>query len=189
MKKKFNNIYSELEHCSHIPNQYYGHILTLSGMVYNHRTDSDMEIELKQLSMVYDSIDNSTLGKIKTIVHEIVFWTKSERNNRLPDIEHLIFQHRDANLEQINTLILNLAQLNKQSQIENNRQEKIVADFTPLIIQLEKLIKELKPMDNFELNLPKIIGWLTQKGFELGYLSKCNDEKTINDNKQPDDIP
>ena len=180
MKKNFTDIFSQLKYCSHIPDQYYGHLITLSGMVYNPKTDQDMENELKQLSTAYDSIHNSTLGKIRAIVHEIVFWTKPERNNRIPDIEHLIHQHRDANLDQINTLITNLAQLNNQGNVENVRQERIVADFTPLVRQLEQLMKEIKPTDNYELNLPKIIGWITQKGIEFGYLN-TKDEKQSDD--------
>lgn len=175
MKKQFQEIYSSLKHCSHIPNQYYGHLITLSGMVYNPETDSEFENDLKQLSLAYDAIDNSTLGKIKGIVHEIVFWTKPEKNNRLPDIDHLLHQHRNATLDEINMLIANIAQLNNQGNNNNDRQERIVADFTPLIRQLELLMKELKPTENYNLNLPKIIGWLTNKGIALGFLTTDDD--------------
>lgn len=174
MKKQFKDIYSQLKHCSHIPDQYYGHIITLAGMVYNPETDKEFENDLKQISLAYDAIHNSTLGKIKGIVHEIVFWTKPERNNRLPDIDHLIHQHRNATIDQINTLIANIAQLNNQENTGDNRRDRIVADFTPLIRQLERLMNELKPLDNYDFNLPKIIGWLTQKGLALGYLKEEN---------------
>ena len=174
MKKQFKDIYSKLKHCSHIPDQYYGHIITLAGMVYNPETDKEFENDLKQISLAYDAIHNSTLGKIKGIVHEIVFWTKPERNNRLPDIDHLIHQHRNATIDQINTLIANIAQLNNQENTGDKRQDRIVADFTPLIRQLERLMNELKSLDNYDLNLPKIIGWLTQKGLALGYLKEEN---------------
>lgn len=179
MKKEFRDIYSKLNYCSHIPDQYYGHLITLSGMVFNAATDSIIEQDLKHLSIAYDEIHNSTLGKIKGIVHEIVFWTKPERSNRIPDIEHLLHQHRNATLDEINTLIVNIAQLNNNN-VEDKRQERIVADFTPLIRQLEQLMKELKPSTKYELNLPKIIGWLTQKGVELGYFT--NNEKTNDEN-------
>lgn len=181
MKKEFASIFSRLNHCSHIPDQYYGHLITLSGMVYDEKTDKFIEDELKQLSMAYDEIHNSTLGKIKDIVHEIVFWTKPEKNNRIADIEHLIHQHRNANLDQINTLIVNLAQLNNQDNNDNIRQERIVADFTPLIRQLEQLMRDLKPTSNYELNLPKIIGWITQKGIGLGFFN-APDEQSNDDN-------
>lgn len=181
MKKQFQEIYSSLKHCSHIPNQYYGHLITLSGMVFNAKTDKEIENDLKQLSLAYDCIDNSTLGKIKGIVHEIVFWTKPERNNRIPDIAHLLHDHRNATLDQINTLISNLAQLNNQGNFTNDRQERIVADFTPLIRQLEQLLKELKPVENYDLNLPKIIGWLTQKGITLGFLKIVEIQKEYED--------
>lgn len=181
MKKEFIDIYSKLKHCSHIPDQYYGHLITLSGMVFNVKTDSNIEQDLKHLSIAYDEIHNSTLGKIKGIVHEIVFWTKPERGNRIPNIEHLLHQHRNATLDEINTLIANITQLNNNNgNLENNRQERIVADFTPLIRQLEQLMKELKPSTNYELNLPKIIGWLTQKGVELGYFT--DNEMKIDEN-------
>lgn len=174
MKNQFKDIYSKLKHCSHIPDQYYGHIITLAGMVYNPETDKEFDNDLKQISLAYDAIHNSTLGKIKGIVHEIVFWTKPERNNRLPDIDHLIHQHRNATIDQINTLIANIAQLNNQENTGDNRQDRIVADFTPLIRQLERLLNELKPLDNYDFNLPKIIGWLTQKGLALAYLKEEN---------------
>lgn len=177
MKKEFRDIYSNLKHCS--PNQYYGHLVTLSGMVYNAETDKSIENDLKQLSMAYDAIHNSTLGKIKGIVHEIVFWTKPERNNRIPDIDHLLHEHRNATLDQINALIANITQLNNQGNCDNNRQERITADFSPLIRQLEQLMKELNPTESYELNLPKIIGWLTQKAITLGYL---NAVEVANDN-------
>lgn len=178
MKQEFKDIYSKLSYCSHIPDQYYGHLITLSGMVFNVETDNIIEQDLKHLSIAYDEIHNSTLGKIKGIVHEIVFWTKPERNNRIPDIDHLLHQHRNATIEEINTLIANIAQLNNNNgNVENNGQERIVADFTPLIRQLEQLMKELKPTTNYKLNLPKIIGWLTQKGIELGYLTSNEIEK------------
>lgn len=180
MKKQFIDIYSKLQYCSHIPDQYYGHILTLSGMVYNPETDRELENDLKQLTLAYDAIHNSTLEKIKSIVHEIVFWTKPKRNNRLPDIDHLLYQHRNATIDQINTLIVNIAQLNNQGNIENNRQVRIAADFTPLIRQLEQLMKELKPLDSYDFNLPKIIGWLTQKGLSLRYLKEVNSTEDDN---------
>lgn len=184
MKKQFIDIYSKLQYCSHIPDQYYWHILTLSGMVYNPETDRELENDLKQLTLAYDAIHNSTLEKIKSIVHEIVFWTKPKRNNRLPDIDHLLYQHRNATIDQINTLIVNIAQLNNQGNIENNRQVRIAADFTPLIRQLEQLMKELKPLDSYDFNLPKIIGWLTQKGLSLRYLKEVNSTEDDNWNKK-----
>ena len=145
MKKIFIDIYDQLKYSSRSPEEYYGHLITLSGMVYNAETDKAMENELKQLSIAYDNIHNSTLAKIKAIVHDIVFWT----NNSIPDIEH-----------------------------QNVRQNRIVADFSPLIIQLGQLMKELKQTENYELNLPKIIGWLTQKGIELGYLNAKEEDSS-----------
>jgi hypothetical protein len=179
MKAQFASIFSNLSHCSHIPHQYYGHLITLSGMVYDEKTDKFIEDELKQLSMAYQGVHN--LDKIKEIIHETVFWTKPEKNNRMPDIEHLIRQHQNANLDQINTLIVNLAQLyNHDNNEDDIRQQRTVVDFTPLIKQLEKL--DLKPISNYEFNLPKIIGWITQKGIGLGFLN-APDEQTNDDPK------
>lgn len=171
MKEQFGEIYSQLERCSHLPNQYYGHLITLSGMVYKADADAAaIEKDLKQLSLAYESLHNSTLAKIKEIVHEIVFWTKNERNNRLPDIDHILHQHRNATIDQVNALLANAAQLTNEGNVVNDRQERIVADFTPLVRQLEQLMKDAKPIETHDLNLPKIIGWLTQKAFDLGYL-------------------
>jgi len=180
MKDTFQKTYSQLKHCSHIPNQYYGHILTLAGMVFNNETDKEIEEDLRQMSITYDSISNSPLGKIKEIVHEIVFWTKPETANRIPDIEHLIREHRNAPLEQINTLIANLTQLyGINSQTNNNATErvKIVADFSNLLNELQQVLKtsKIETVNNF--NIPKILGFITMKGIEKGYISENELEK------------
>jgi len=181
MKNTFQGIYKSLKHCSHVPDQYYGHILTLAGMVYNNETDKEIEHDLKQLSLTYDNISNSTLGRIKEIVHEIVFWTKPDRENRLPDIEHLIREHRNAPLEQINTLIVNLTQLYSINNTTNNtasERVKIVADFTSLINELQQLLKNIKSETTNDFNISKILGFITLKGIEKGFITE---NETLND--------
>lgn len=44
MKQEFKDIYSKLSYCSHIPDQYYGHLITLSGMVFNVEKEKIIEI-------------------------------------------------------------------------------------------------------------------------------------------------
>lgn len=182
MKKDFKKIYSNLRYVSNRPEEYYGHLITLSGMVFNAETDEAIENDLKQLSLAYESLHSSTIGKVKEIVHEIVFWTKSERNNRLPDIDHLLHQHRNATLDEVNALLVNIAQLNNQGDVEAQPQQRIVADFTPLIRQLEELLKDLEPIKTQDVNLPKIIGWFTQKALRLGYLE--NEAESSEDDDQ-----
>jgi hypothetical protein len=174
MKTSFQKEFEQLRSCSHVPNQYYGHLLNLAGMVYDYETDKDIEEDLKFLSITYDSISNSTLGKIKEIVHEIVFWTKQERNNRLPDIEHLLREHRNATLAEINTFVSNLTQLYGANEGQNNQANdnvKIVADFTKLLDKLQTLINEVKPEKVYKFNIAKIVGFITSKGIEKGYLT------------------
>lgn len=172
MKETFNDIYNKLGHCSHIPEQYYGHILTLAGMVYENAPDNETDNDLKQLSKAYAAMNNSTLGKIQKIVHEIVFWTKPERENRVPDVEHFLHDHRNANIDQINSLIANLAQLygNKNPAANETEPVRIVADFGPLLLALQQLAEDIQPSENYEFNIPRIIGWITKKGIEKGIL-------------------
>lgn len=179
MKNTFKDIFKKLNHCSHIPNQYYGHIMTLAGMVYDSEPDNEISNDLKQLSMAYESMENSTLGQINKIVHEIVFWTKPERENRVPNVEHLLHDHRNASIDQINVLVANLAQLygNRDPVANEDGRARIVADFSPLLCALQRLTEQVQPTENYEFNLPRIIGWITKKGMEKGYFDETeNDE-------------
>lgn len=179
MKETFKDIFKKLKHCSHIPDQYYGHIMTLAGMVYDDSPDAEIEKDLKNLSKAYESMKNSTLGQIKDIVHEIVFWTKQERESRVPDVEHLLHDHRNASIDQINSVIANLAQLygNRNPAVDENRPVRIVADFSPLLAALQQLTERIQPTEIYEFNLPRIIGWIAKKGIEKGFLDETeNDE-------------
>lgn len=180
MKTNFQKEFEQLRDCSHIPKEYYGHLLNLAGMVYDNETDKDIEEDLKSLSITYDNISNSTLSKIKEIVHEIVFWTKQERNNRLPDIEHLLREHRNATLAEINTFIANLTELyrtNNEQGNQVNEKVKIVADFTKLLDKLQTLIDEVEQEKINEFNLAKIVGFITSKGIEKGYLTMIESDE------------
>ena len=179
MKKTFKDIFKKLSGCSHVPDQYYGHIMTLAGMVYDNAPDNEIDYDLKQLSKAYESMQNSTLAQIKNIVHEIVFWTKPERENRTPDVEHLLRDHRNATIDQINALVANLAQLygNRNPAANENGQARILADFSPLLTALQRLTEEIQLTEIYDFNLPKIIGWITKKGIEKGFLDETeNDE-------------
>jgi hypothetical protein len=148
-------------------------LLNLAGKVFNSGTDKDIEADLKNLSKAYDSISNSTIGKIKEIVHEIVFWTKQEKQHRLPDVEHFLHEHRNANLNEINTFISNLTQLytaNAELNNLNSEKVKIIADFTKLLDKLQSLLDESIPETTTEFNIAKIVGFITTKGIEKGYI-------------------
>jgi hypothetical protein len=173
MKETFKDTFKQLRHCSHIPNQYYGHLLTLAGIVYSNETDKEIEHDLKQLSLTYDNMQNSTLVRIKEIVHDIVFWTKSDKNNCLPDIEHLLREYRNAPIEQVNTFIANVVQLYSNNNNQNtatNESVKITVDFTRLIDKLQSLLNDLEPEPTKDFNIAKILGFITTKGIEKGYI-------------------
>lgn len=175
MKSVFKKEFEQLRHCSHVPNQYYSHLLNLAGMVFNPETDKEIEEDLKNLSITYNNISNSTIGQIKDIVNEIVFWTKQEKNNRVPDIEHLLREYRNAPLAEINTFVSNLTQLYKANGEQNNQTNekvKIIADFTKLIDKLQSLIDIVEPNKTNEFNLAKIIGFITKRGIEKGYINE-----------------
>ena len=175
MKRVFQKEFEQLRHCSHIPNQYYSHLLNLAGMVFIAKTDKEIEEDLKNLSITYNNISNSTIGQIKDIVHEIVFWTKQERNIRVPDLEHLLREYRNAPLAEINTFVSNLTQLygtNGEQNNPANEKVKIIADFTKLIDKLQSLIDLVEPKKTNEFNLAKIIGFITTKGIEKGYINQ-----------------
>lgn len=178
MKETFKDIFEKLEHCSHIPEQYYGYIMTLAGMVYDDSPDVEIDNDLKNLSMAYESMENSTLGKIQKIVHEIVFWTKQKSESHIPDVEHLLHDYRNASIDQINSLIANLAQLygNRSLAVDENRPIHIVADFTPLLAALQQLTERIQPTKIYEFNLPRIIGWITNKGMEKGFLDETEND-------------
>ncbi len=182
MKNTFQDIYRRLGSCSHIPDQYYGAILTLAGMVYDNKVDKNIEQELKSLSIAYDKINNSTLGIIKEIVHDIVFWAGREQNNKFPDIEHLLREYRDAPTKEVNTFISNLIQLYAVNNEQNNQTRenvKITADFTSLINKLQHLIEKIEPTEVNEFNIPKIIGFITTRAIEKGFIT----ESEMNENQ------
>jgi hypothetical protein len=178
MKSTFENALKGLKDISHVPEQYYGQIITLAGLVYDKTVDFEMDNDLKQLSMAYESMQNSTLGKIEKIVHEIVFWTNDKpganRRRDIPDVEELLQEYRGANINQINEMLEAIALIysHKNQAVNENGHAHITADFGPLLAALQRLTEDLQPPERFSFNLPRIIGWIYDRGIEKGFLNK-----------------